>query len=114
MNAAQEPPSTKRAPRWRLLASLLVVVAVLGLGTGVTASTGATAATAGAALVEEVPESSQASSTRSRSARRTVVRDVRCGPARLMLRRVQLVETRLARWLRLAPPSWRGPPVLLI
>jgi hypothetical protein len=99
-----------------LLASLLVAVAVavVGLGAGVTASTGATAAPAGPALVEDVAESTLASSTRRRGGRRTVARDVRCSPARLTVGQVQPVETRLARWLRLAPPSLRGPPVLLI
>lgn len=107
----------RRAPRWRWLASLLVVgsIALVGLGTGVAASTGtATAPVGSGALTEDVTESTLVTSTHRRSSRRLSARPIRRSGACATSGPITAVETLLARWLRLALPSWRGPPVLLV
>jgi hypothetical protein len=106
-----------------LLASLLVVGTIGvagfgagGLGTGVVVTSAAATPPGGAgAATEDVSESTFATSTRRRAARRTTTsRPFVGGGARPIFVQVPTVERPLDRWLRLAPPSWRGPPVLLI
>lgn len=109
MNVAPEPPSTTRAPRWRVLA-LLGVGAIALVGPGGTAS--AEAATPSAsAPAEDVAESTPVSSTRRTVARRAVAPR----PCRRLVppRRRMVLKARAARGLPV-PPPWRGPPVLLI
>lgn len=97
-----------------MLASLLVVGSVLfGLGIGGAASTVSTIVAADSiSTVEGVGESELDTSTRRRAARRVTSRsavdsDSTSGP-------FAPVEQSFVRVLRHVPPSWRGPPVLLI
>jgi hypothetical protein len=106
-----------------LLASFLVVgtIAVVGLeqgsdGAGVVVTAAAAAPPGGAgAVIEDSSESTIATPTRRRAARRmTTSRPFAGGGARPISAQAPTVERPPDRWLRLAPPTWRGPPVLLI
>ncbi|HSP27469.1 MAG TPA: hypothetical protein VLN74_02885 [Ilumatobacteraceae bacterium] len=100
-----------------MLASLLLVGAVLfvGLGTGVSASTVSTAVPVGPmSTVEDPSDTKVDNSTRRAADHRVMTHSVVGGDFASPTGTAALVEQQLVRWLRLAPPSWRGPPVLLI
>ncbi len=100
-----------------MLASLLIVGAVVfvGLGTGVAASTVSTAVPVDSmSTVEDPSDSKLDTSTRRTAAHRVALQAAVGSDVAPTTRPAGSIERRLVRLLRLAPPTWRGPPVLLI
>jgi hypothetical protein len=96
-----------------VLASLLVAAVLVGLESGVAASTGSSSAPLSSSTMPDDVVESKLSSTRRRAARRENV----CSTNRYsdaQPRSIAAAKRQLVQWLRHAPPPWRGPPVLLI